>query len=244
MDKLKLSDFDLFAYLSSGLAALFTADLLFGTSYVLGLKGFDADALLLLFAAYVAGHVVALPSYIVMEQLLLGAVLLRPSTLLMPHAGTRMRRPLRVLRALRLTEYGDPLDPSIQRRIRERFAAEGRGEPEGAARYWAIYPSIYAPRDAHQPASGRIELFGKLFNFARNLATVSLVFTLATVAKRLAGHANAPVAGLGWGAQAGIGAALTFALILRFLKFYHMQAAEMFIVYSQGDPDARKAQGD
>lgn len=240
MDKIKLNEFDLFAYVSSGLAAMLCADLVLDTHVVRGIDALDAQAVLLLFAAYVVGHVVSIPASIVMEDMLLGVFLLRPSTLLFRDEQPRLL--LRVLRGLRLTEYGDKLDPDVVRRVQARFAAEGR-DPVGNARFWAVYPAIHAPAGKDQPASPRVQLFAQLFTFARNLAIVALGFCLATIVAHLFGRNGAEPMGLTWDRKAEIGAVLFAALTLRFLKFYHMNAAEMFIVYSQGPlapaPEAR-----
>lgn len=246
MDKIKFNDFDLFAYVSSGLAAIFAADLIFDRQVVGDLGTLSTQTILLLFAAYVAGHVVALPSYVLMEQLLLGELFWRPSVLLFRQSAPdvearrsaglpaiRLNLALQALRRLNLTEYGDALDPDVILRVRERFGAEGRA-PVGNGRYWAVYPAIYAPAGKDEPRSDRLDLFGKVFNFARNLATVALLFAAATSAKHLAGYDVPPALGLGWTGQTAIALLLWLALTLRFLKFYHMHAVEMFVVYSQG----------
>ena len=238
MDKFKFTDFDLFAYVASGLAALLSVDLAFGSHLVLlNVDPGIAHTVLLLIAAYVLGHVVSIPAYILMEQFLLGAILLRPSILLFPDDHHRMLGVVRWLLAAGITDYGQPLDTDTVTRIKARFRAEGR-HPRAKDRYWAIYPSIYAPRDKELPSSPRIELFAKLFTFARNLAIVALFHPLVMLAAKFTGaHGIKPPLGLTQPWQFAIAIVLFLALTLRFLKFYDLNAREMFIAYSQGRPD-------
>src|ERR1700732_4479052 len=83
MDKAPFSVHDFFAYLSSGIVWVITAD------YVLGiglLNKKDIPVVLgvaLIIFAYVCGHIVAHFSSLTMEHILVGRFLKRPSSILM-----------------------------------------------------------------------------------------------------------------------------------------------------------------
>lgn len=78
MDKIPFTTYDVFGYLASGLALLAGLQLAFGFPPVLNSELRTLDAVFLLLAAYVLGHVVAAASQFVLESIVIEKGLGRP----------------------------------------------------------------------------------------------------------------------------------------------------------------------
>jgi hypothetical protein len=80
MDKvLRFTDYEAFAYIGSGLAAMLVWDFVLGSHLVLGAEWSVLESISVLFAAYVLGHVIAAPASWLFERRFVGRFLGAPS---------------------------------------------------------------------------------------------------------------------------------------------------------------------
>ncbi|GGE21796.1 hypothetical protein GCM10011529_30540 [Polymorphobacter glacialis] len=200
MDKLlRFSDYDVFAYVVSGFAAIVAWDRVFTTHYVVGAKWSVPDGIIVIVAAYVIGQILASPSSWLLERRLVRRALGRPADVLMqgkPTSGWRGALARSVL-----ADYYAPLDAATAGRLRELMDAESI--KSGEALFWRAYPTA----KAHPVAYARLEAFLKLYGFCRNLAFVALIAavalgTSAAVAAARSGSGAAVSEHAGWAAIA------------------------------------------
>jgi hypothetical protein len=98
LDKLlRFSDYDVFGYVASGLAALAFWDLAFGTSYVVGAQWTVASGALTIGGAYMLGQILASPSSWLIERRFVRKVLGSPSVILMDDVRLGWRRFLKAV---------------------------------------------------------------------------------------------------------------------------------------------------
>jgi hypothetical protein len=184
LDKLlRFSDYDVFGYVASGLAALAFWDLAFGTSYVVGVQWTIASGALTIGGAYVLGQILASPSSWLIERRLVRKVLGSPSAILMDDLRLGWRR---FLKAVILKDYYTPLDTGLRTRVRERAATARPGETlRGEALFWCAFAVAKKDENAYT----RMDSFLKLYGFCRNMAFVALCgFGLLTTLALLDWH--------------------------------------------------------
>lgn len=234
MDKLaRFSDYDVFAYVASGLAALVVWDIGFATHYVLGAEWTVASGALTIAAAYIVGQILASPSGWLIERQFVHHVLFRPSVVLLDSRPIGWRR---LLKVTLLQDYYTPLDGGLRRRIRERATTERGQEVSGEAVFWCAYP--VAKKDS--TAYVRMDGFLKLYGFCRNMAFVGLFGALL-----VAGDAVLEWMRSGWAAHveqqlrwALIAVLIGVGMLHRYLKFFRLYGVEVFIAYSEAPTTA------
>jgi len=168
MDKLlRFSEYEIFAYAASGLAAMLVWDFVFGTHWVLGAQWGVYEGVAVLFGAYVIGHVVAWPASWLLERRFVRRFLGAPATALFreapPGALANLKRRL-------FPDYFTPLDQSTQDRVKARALDEGHLVNSGEGLFWLAFAQ--AKRDA--PTYARMEAFLKHYGFCRNMSFVAL----------------------------------------------------------------------
>jgi hypothetical protein len=207
--------YDFFGYLAAGFLIIIGMDLTLGFPHVVGqdLKLVDMTALLL--AAYVAGQIVATPAKALLEDLVVGRILERPSVNLLRPRGHGIRQVL-------FPGFYKPLPEAIRSRITEKAEAEnikGRGE------------TLFLHIRYHPQILGNEKLIAKLgsfidkYGFARNLAFASLIVGIALVIKSRLTHSPELSR---YGYTALIAGALLF---YRYLKFFRQYSYEMLNTY-------------
>lgn len=226
-DLARFSDYDVFAYLASGLGALVVWDIAFSTHYVLDATWTVARGALTIAAAYVIGQILAAPSGWCIERKFVRHVLLNPSVVLMGKEKLGWRKSLK--RTL-LEDYYTPLDAGLQRKVRERAAAENGTELAGNALFWCAFP--IAKRDTN--AYPRMDSFLRLYGFCRNMAFVGLagaclIAAVAAVEWASSGWSDLIARQFRWALLALL---IGFGMLHRYLKFFRLYAVEVFVSYS------------
>ncbi len=237
MDKfIRFSDYDVFAYVASGLAAFVVWDIIFATHYVLGAEWTVSSGALTVAAAYIIGQIFAAPSGWLIERQFINYVLWRPSVVLMDSRKLGWRR---FLRWTLLQDYYNPLDPGLRKKVRERAAADRGSDVTGEAVFWCAFP--VAKKDAN--AYGRMDAFLKLYGFCRNMAFIGLVGACF-----IAGDAVVEWTRTGWSAHisqqlwwALIALLIGLGMLHRYLKFFRLYSLEVFVAYSEGIKPGSKA---
>lgn len=228
MDKLlRFSDYDVFAYIASGFAAIVAWDLVFATHFVVGAKWSVPDGIIVIVAAYIIGQILASPSSWLLEQRLVRRALGRPADVLIqgkPTSGWRGGLARSVL-----ADYYAPLDAATAGRLRELMDAENI--QSGEALFWRVYPTI----KAHAVAYARLEAFLKLYGFCRNLAFVALAAAVAlgvsaAVAVVRSGSGAAASQHASW---AVIALVIGLGMLHRYLKFHRLFAVEVLTTFAE-----------
>ncbi len=217
---IRFSDYDIWAYLSSGILTIAAWDFAFGTSWVLKADWSPSDGTLIVFAAYIIGQILATPSSWLLERRLVGMLLHSPATNLFAESQTGWRK---VLKLSILSEFYAPLDANLQKRIRER---SGDSITLGQPLFWHAY--AIAKRDP--TAYPRMGTFLNQYGFCRNIAFVGFLSAAFNFAAIPCGQISAD--------QLLAHSAISFAggvmMFHRFLKFYRLYAVEVFVAYAEG----------
>lgn len=230
MDKLvRFSDYDVFAYIASGLAALVVWDIVSSTHHVLGAGWTVASGMLTIAAAYIIGQILATPSGWLIERQFVHRVLFRPSDILMESRDLGWRM---LLKKTLLQDYYAPLDSGLQRKVRERSVADRGAEVSGEGLFWCAFP--VSKKDSN--ASERMDSFLKLYGFCRNMAFVGLAGACFIAADAVRewdqwGWTDDVTRQFRW---ALIAALLGLGMLHRYLKFFRLYNVEVFVAYSEG----------
>jgi hypothetical protein len=231
MDKfLRFSDYDIFAYLATGLASLLAWDFAFGTHWVLGATWAAADAIASIFAAYIVGQIIASPAAWVLERRFVRRILGSPSRVLFcePPPGR-----LRQLKQRLFPDYYMPLDRRLAERVREKARSEGQPDASGESLFWTAFAR--SKRDAGTYA--RMDAFLKLYGFCRNIAFVgvasaALIGVGAIWQARTSGLNSEIRNHLLW---AGVALLAGVAMFYRYLKFHRLYSVEVFVGYAESN---------
>jgi hypothetical protein len=220
---LRFSDYDVFAYIASGLAALLLCDLLLGTHVIVSAQWSVAEGVIITFAAYVVGHVVAWPSSWLIERQFVARLLGPPSMVLFVE-----RKQHTALAQLLFPDYFTPLDRALRQRVKTH--APDAADHSGQSFFWSAFACV--KRDP--PTYARMEAFLKLYGFCRNIAFVALFggVTLLIAALFAAWQGTMTLAGtrVGW---AFVALLIGVAMLYRFLKFYRLYSVEVFVGYAE-----------
>lgn len=236
MDKLaRFSDYDVFAYIASGLGALVVWDIVFSTHYVLGAEWTVAGGALTIAAAYIVGQILAAPSGWLIERQFVHYVLFRPSVILMDSRELGWRR---FLKKTVLQDYYNPLDAGLRRKVHERAAAERGAEVAGEAVFWCAFP--VAKKDVN--AYARMDGFLKLYGFCRNMAFVGLAGACVIAIDTVVAWARQ-----GWTDRIDqqfqwvlLALLIGLGMLHRYLKFFRLYNVEVFVAYCEGAPTGSK----
>ena len=234
MDKLlRFSDYDVFAYLASGFAALAGWDLLFATGYVIGAQWSVSSGTLTIVAAYVIGQIIASPAAWLIERQLVRRALGHPASVLMrtePLSGWR-----KWASHFALAEYYRPLDPAVAESLREFMTTNGITSSEGL--FW----QAFSIAKSSTSAAARMDAFLRLYGFCRNIAFVAFATGLG-----LAGKLVLYLRSIGWDANADIMAMHSGVLLLvaagmlhRYLKFHRLFSLEVLVTFANSLTEER-----
>jgi|SRR3954470_14075446 len=222
---LRFSDYDIFAYVVSGIAAILAVDVVVGTHFMMGATWTVSQGIVLVIAAYVVGQILAAPSSWIIERRLVRRVLGRPTDALLrigPLRGWRAKLSRSIL-----ADYYNPLDRATGNLLRALMKRERL--LSGEELFWRAFPAI----KCNEIAYSRVEAFLKLYGFCRNMAFVALLSVVA-----LAGSAtvvairDGPAASLppiGWALASllvGVG------MLLRYLKFRRLYVVEVLTTFA------------
>lgn len=232
MDNLaRFSDYDVFAYIGSGLAALVVWDIVFSSHYVLGTQWTVAGGVLVIIASYILGQILAAPSGWLIERQFVHKVLFRPAVILMDSRRLGWRR---FLKKTILQDYYNPIDAGLRRKVSDRAAADRGAEVVDEALFWCAFP--IAKRDAN--AYGRMDSFLRLYGFCRNIAFVGLAGACF-----ISADAAIEWMRLGWTGHLGqqfrwalLALLIGFGMLHRYLKFFRLYNVEVFVSYSEDSP--------
>ncbi len=222
MNKIPFSVYDFFGYLASGFVLLATVDLVTGANWLFT-RDIPVQVLfLLLVTVYIAGHLVAHLSSVLLELWFLRKVLGSPEVhMLNDCSGSRWSsvfpgnfKPL----------PADTRRRTIKRAEQEDVAATGRG----------LFLHCHATVKRDQATLERLNSFLNLYGFCRNISMAALVSTVLLVGAAIW---KVPLCGIRSVKLEFL--AVAFALLfvavgmfIRYLKFFRHYTQEVFVSYA------------
>ncbi len=216
MNRVPFDPYDIFGYLASGLLLIAGMDLIIGFPNVLGRDLKTTEMILLVFAIYVGGQLVATPAKAILEDLIVEKILGRPSINLL-----RKKKPW--IRWFLFPEFYKPLPKEIQDRIRTRATSE-KAPPMGEPFF--LFVRYHADILCNEKLLARLDTFLSRYGFARNLAFTSLLVGVGLLVKAWR-TADLHLLQYGWTALV-----VGVLLFYRYLKFFRQYSYELFNTYS------------
>ncbi len=215
------TDYDFYAYLASGSLLIAALDITGNGGQLVAQKNWPvAQVILLVAAAYVAGHLIASLSSWLLERLLARRLLAPPTAILLGMKKATLFQ--RAFAAVFIAQYYEPLPPSIAKRIFANAEAALQTAPGSLEQEPdTIFQVAYVAARESEDARMRVDDFRNQYGFCRNIAMVALIAAIAFGVRAI---------------QTGDAFFTTWALIslfvaggmtARFLKFYSTFATEV-----------------
>ncbi len=219
MDRIPFDPYDFFGYLASGLVVIVGMDLVFGFPHVLGQEFKVVESGVLILAVYVVGQVIATPAKAILEDMVVGRILGRPSVNLF-----KGEKPF--LLGLLFPGYYQSLPEQTRKRILDRAESEGVSVTGEALFLHVRYSPVI--RD-DQKLMEKLSNFLNKYGFNRNVSFSALLVGSALVVKTWASTAGEPDL-LRYAVVSLVAGVLLF---YRYLKFFRQYSYEMFNTYAQ-----------
>ncbi len=214
MSRLPFTVYDFFAFLSSGSIVLAALAYLFGPRVLFESQPTVADWVVLIFAAYILGHVVAQFSARLYESFFVEKFLGLPSETLM--GGRRKSWPHI------FWLYYNSLEKETQERIEQRKKVHkfhGTGK--------ALFAHIFGVVKHDADTLTRLDEFLNTYSFCRNVSLAFLVVAILIWVGPINGRP--PLSWL-WGV---VSLALAVVMFYRYLKFFRQYSYELFVTYAE-----------
>ena len=209
--------YDFFGYITSGLLIVIGMDLTLGFPHVLGQDLKVVESVLLIIAVYVTGQIIATPAKALLEDILVGKILGRPSENL-------FREKKRCLGAICFPGYYQPLPDKKFKSILEKAEAEGMKE-KGEDLFLHVRYSPVVLQD--QKLMEKLNSFLNKYGFNRNLSFSSFVVGISLLIK-MQFFTGYDTELMKYSVTALVASIL---LLYRYLKFFRQYSYEMFNVY-------------
>lgn len=214
MKDIPFSAYDFFAYLSSGIIVVATIDVIYGSAWLLSDSQSLAVGVVGVFMAYISGQVVAQLSSPILEQLIVGKLLGRPSKLLVTDGKSRWR--------FLFPNYFRPLPAETRQRIKQRTSESGfNGEGE------ALFLHVFSTMKSRDDVKQRLHNFLNLYGFSRNICLALLISGVVAVIGPVDGR---ELESKGYGIALLV---LSGVMFYRYLKFFRHYSYELFVSYSE-----------
>jgi len=216
----RLSDYELFGHLSQGFLLLAGVDAVFGTNLILNTGWELPTGVAITFLAYVAGHIVASPSSLLLERGLARGALGSPLRHLLSGRNPRWWQ------NFFFPGYFRSLPTNLVQTValRLRTSVQAMTDESADSVFWQMYPVV----KGDEATKERLATFLRLYGFCRNTAFValilgtSLIVTTFTTGPMLPAYPEVSRLVV---ALAVLGAG--YILFLRYLKFYRAYTVEV-----------------
>lgn len=223
MEKLPFTSFDFWGYLASGFLLLCAIDSAAGYGLLARNSWTIVEGILAVSVAYVAGHVIAGFSSLILERGLVGKALGWPSAVLFG-SNTSFNKAKKTLGF-----YYSKLPPETQKAVLDKAAANGVSGP-GEALFWLAF----AKARTSDRTMARLTDFLNQYSFCRNVALVSLVDSAVLYwAHWQPGGTQQQLL------FARIALFVGIALVVRYLKFLRHYSLELFTTYAHAEEKAK-----
>ncbi len=209
------TDYDFWAYISSGFVFLFALDHVLETGWMIRNDWTVVEGLFATACAYAVGHMLAGFASALLERRIVAKWLGKPSaTLLGAEKGPRWFRRL-------YPSFYEPLPDKTRKLVFDKARQHGIDMP-GEAMFWAAFDACRGNKTAMDRMSGFINQYG----MCRNLALTALICAVMLVVTAWNFHRPDDY----WWAAAAV--ALGIGMFLRYLKFYRHYSVEVYTCYA------------
>ena len=214
----RFSDYDLFGFLASGLAALAACDLIGGTTFLIGASWGASETTSVVLGAYVLGHVVAAFSSGVIERWLADRGLGHP----VDHLLGRTLPSLPWVVRLVVGGYQTPLAKTMRTRL--TAVSDDVGEE--------LFQHAFSVAKRDQFAIGRLSSFLTMYGFSRNFAFIAMVVAIGLpVQALLKTRACTNILDVPCWSVAIAAALLALVMFNRYLKYRRLYVKEVLLSY-------------
>jgi len=221
------SDYDFYAYITSGFALMFAIDFLFNGGTIMLRPSWPVVQIVLAFAlAYVLGQVTAIPAKAIVESLIVHRLLGAPSIHLL---ADRQRTVWRFM----FPEYYEPLPPKARQRVVEMAT---NGGCYGAGEELFLFARFSTKIVSNELVLGRLSSFLNQYGMHRNLCFTFLLIGMITII-HLGFIADGPDKSTKMLAMFSL--VISVGLFYRFLKFYRQYCYEVFNTFG-ANPEVAK----
>ncbi len=219
------TDYDFYAYLSSGMIVLFALDYGINDGAVMFRNSWPfVQVVFLIATAYIVGHIIAGFASVLLEQWLGRRFLRSPVSVMMDMGASRFRE--RVIRCFFAVRYYEPQSEHIRSKILQNVAERLGKEPERIDNPEEVFQVAFPVARAVPDAAARLDEFRRMYGFSRNVALSGVVGAGALVYK--AATSNEVTLYL-WAAVVAI---LSICMFGRFVKFYAAFGSEVLRTYA------------
>ncbi|OYX77723.1 MAG: hypothetical protein B7Y82_07120 [Sphingomonadales bacterium 32-65-25] len=218
------TDYDFYAYLTSGMLLIAAVDHIYAGGILLNRSNWSvADYIFWSAMAYFIGQILAIPSAVLLEHLMVRTILRPPVSVLL---GLKPQRRMEFCVAFLfgIREYR-PLPTAVQNSIKQkiqRIAGEAViDDPE------AVFQVAFPHARSVPDSAVRLDTFINQYGFARNVSftflVVSILFCIQMLNKPT-DHTRVLLA---------VAATISLGLFLRFLKFYAAHSSETLRTFNR-----------
>jgi hypothetical protein len=221
--KIPFDPYDFFGYLATGFLVLYAFDYAFHPTPLTDQELKAGPAVLYILLAYILGQIIASPSSYFLEHLIVGKGLGPPEVTLFEAANAVGKR----WRKWSFPGYYEALPTAMQAKVRAAAQADGFDEVD---RGLFLYAHAVAKHD--QTTFGRLSMFLNQYGFCRNISMgmlVAAVILFAGAILHIGHRTSLDDHRLAWAIGALLGAV---GMFYRYLKFFRLYTAEVFISYA------------
>jgi hypothetical protein len=218
-DHFPFTDYDFYAYLTSGAFLLALLDMIFNGSSIIGHKDWNfAQITIGVATAYVVGHIVAMLAQSALETALIGRAFAKPMDI---QLGLRSPNKFEKLIGFLVGRYYDPLPAKNRERIIVRAAEILGCEQSEITSGESVFQLAFKHSFSDEKVRHRIDGFRNQYGFCRNMSFVALIAAvLFTWSALCAGHPENYTYSL-------LSAVVFLAMFIRYLKFLSTFQAEV-----------------
>lgn len=216
------TNYDFYAYLTSGLLLFFACDLIYNNAELFFRDDWSFIATAAVVAvAYALGQIMAIPSSLIIEHLVVGKVIAKPITVQLAESASWYQKVL----GFSVGRYYQPFSKSMRELVMSKAKKKLNIPSEQNVKDTEdIFQVAYTIARKDEDVRTRLDDFRNQYGFARNLTFVTLLIILLMYAENV----------LTWDTFA-LFTVLAILFFLRFLKFlsaYHAEIVRTF-AYSE-----------
>ncbi|MEC8714753.1 MAG: hypothetical protein VXY04_05975 [Pseudomonadota bacterium] len=219
------TDYDFYAYLTSGLILVATFDLaFFGGELVYQESWTFVQGVFWTIVCYLIGHVVAGLSSLILQQLAFSGLFLSPEAIVLDLKGPRLHE--RIFRRLFADEYSR-LPEHISRIIREKLAQETGNEISIQTDRETIFQTAFSVSRYEVSSKERLDVFMNLYGLCRNVSFSFLISSAVFTTSALLARDRFDII------LAFITGIMAVGMFGRYLKFYSAYTREILRTYGR-----------
>jgi hypothetical protein len=175
------TDYDFYAYLTSGGLLLSVLDFAFNNALLLTRPNWSfVQIVMIIAAAYVTGHIIATFAQLAIETFVVSKLIAKPIKL---QLGFKEPNLLERIIGLLVGRYYGPMETSVQKKVRSEARTTLSKEDDESLNVEEIFQAGFQKSFSISGARSRIDGFLNQYGFCRNIAFVALVSTIILICR-------------------------------------------------------------